>query len=284
MRNTCIFCIMLTTLLGYTTRSLAGDQEDVYRNILKEKAPSIVTVYLTLTVSMDFMGRPTKREQNIEVQGVVLDSRGLIMISSTALDAGSEQLPKGISMKTIPSDFKVVFENDNKEHRAIMVSKDTELNMVYLIIEDLKGKKLQAMDFSNTATVEIGQELVGVSRYGKGFKYAPYFGLARITGSVVHPLSCWSVAGDFNKSGLPLFDKQGHLAGILALLKGSSGADSFDTGGRGFSLMVGARGGGEKDVFLIPAERVRTDLPKVLELSMKALEKDKEKTAIEEEG
>lgn len=262
----------LIALAIFTAPVRAGEDGDVYRSLMMEKAPSVVSVKMVLRVHVEFMGQSQDQERNVEVRGVVVDPCGLIMITSHVIDPEAQGvLRQGLSVKVVPSDIKVAFEGDPMDYEAVLGFTDIDLNLSYLIIKDKEDKDLDglAADFAPDAAaagVQIGDELVGISRYGEGFGFAPFFGLVRVAGSVEHPRPCWALGGGFNEKGHPLFDKEGRLAGVLSIQKGTGEEED------------------DRHVFLLPVKTVKAGLARAKEASLKALGKEEGKDAEEGKG
>jgi len=89
------------------------------------------------------------------------------------------------NIKVIPTDIKVIFEQEDKEYTAFLAATDTKLDLAFLKIEGLGDRKLTAVDFAAAAVPTLGEQIVTVSRLRKGFDYAPYFETARISGVMV---------------------------------------------------------------------------------------------------
>ncbi len=251
----------------------ASDGANLFGTMVQEKSPLIVNVRMVLSVVMSFRGNEREMEREVDVKGVVIDPSGLILISSAPLGAGGNEQS---SMSTTPLDIKVSFAGEDEEHDALIVVTDSNLNLTYLQIIEQGEKKIAALAFDECAPAAIGQELIGISRHGKGFDYAPYFDTIRVTGRIEQPRPCWSVSGGFRTQGLPLFDGKGRLAGILTTQNGSNepAAASGSGGGRrpgGNRNMNFGRRPGDSVLFLLPAETVKANLPKVLELARQSL-------------
>ena len=271
----CLAAILFCAVIPLTAAEdeAAGDA-NVFGAMVREKSPVIVNVRMVLSVVMSFRGSEREMEREVDVKGVLIDPSGLILISSAPLGGGGNEQS---SMSTTPLDVKITFAGDDEEYDALIVVTDSNLNLTYLQIIGQGEKKTAALGFEECASAAIGQELIGVSRHGKGFDYAPYFDTVRVTGRIEQPRPCWSVSGGFRTQGLPLFDDKGGLVGILTTQKGSNEPAAGGEGGGG-----GRRPGGNRSMnfgrrptdaslFLVPAETVKANLPQVLELARKAL-------------
>lgn len=252
---------------------LAGEEANPYGEVLRSRAPAVVSVKFVLNVNISFGPQSQSEEMNQEATGVMIDPQGLVMINNDVLSGGMGRIARmnpRVQVKATPSKFKVIFPGDAKEYDAILGATDSKLNLAFVRIRDLEGKEAAWVDFGNPGTVAVGQELIGVSRYGKGFDYAPYFGRSLVTGEVVQPRPMFAVdraAGN----GLPLFDHTGKPVGVTALQEGASGAS--EGGGGGMMGLLGGGGGSNQDLFLIPADVVQETVEQAKKQAAEALAK-----------
>ncbi|MHC5038242.1 MAG: hypothetical protein ACYTHM_13080, partial [Planctomycetota bacterium] len=208
--NRTLMCVALMAII--LAPGVAGAEEGKinYAEILKAKSPTVVTVKFVNKIRVSMMGMgQQEQEQNQEATGMMVDPTGLVMISNSDLTGGVGGMIRGLNMKSTPSKFKVVFPGDEKEYDAILGAKDSKLNLAFVRIKDLAGKQVKCLDLANVATAEVGQELVGVDRFGKGFDYAPFFGRALVTGEIKQPRHMFSLTGGFAGEGLALYNKEG---------------------------------------------------------------------------
>ncbi len=281
MKFSILTAFIAALLLILPAQTLAGDEAESYRNILDAKAGSIVTVKLILKVKISFMGQGQDMENESEVPGVVVHEKGLIMIADEALEP---QLPidnDQIDVKITPLGMTVIFADDDEEYDAILAAKDTNLGLAFVQVKDLAGKTIAPVSFDGAATVAVGQELVGVSRYEKGFDYAAYFGTIRVAGEVFSPRPLFAIDGGFDGLGLPLFTRDGKVAGVLAAQEGSEGAGGGGAGGP-MSMLFDLAGGPAGDVFLLPADTVHVTIEQAKLKAAEALKKAAEEAESEE--
>lgn len=276
-------CFMLAALaLFMAGPATADDDAGIYRAVLEKNTPSIVTVKLVLKTKISFMGQGQDMEQTVEVPGAVVDASGLVMMAADPLSPGGPLASREeIEIKVKPVSLKVIFEDDDEEYDAILGAKDTQLNLAFVLIKDLGGKEVVPVPFAEGAEAEVGQELIGVSRYTKGFDYAAYFGTIRVTGEVVQPRPLWSIEGGFDGLGLPVFNRDGVVAGVIASQEGSEGAEEGGGGGpMGMLLMMDSMG---PDVFLLPAAAVKATVDRAKTQAVEALKKQAEEAEEEKE-
>jgi len=272
MKYSIMATLVAALLLVVPFEAAAGADGESYRNILEKKADSIVTVKLILKVKIAFMGQSQEMENETEVPGVVVDEKGLVMIADEALDPALPIDDGQIDVKVTPLGMQVIFADDDEEYDAVLAAKDTNLGLAFIQVKDLAGKTVAPVSFADTAKVAIGEELIGVSRYQKGFDYAPYFGTIRIAGEVFSPRPLFVIDGGFDGLGLPLFTADGTVAGVLAAQEGSEGAGGGGGGGP-MGMLLDMAGGPAGDVFLLPADTVRVTIEQAKKKADEALKK-----------
>jgi hypothetical protein len=237
-----------------------GDTEGTqFAALLRDTAPAIVTVKVVTKTTVQMGGKSADHESRIEVPGVVVDPGGLIMTSIVPFDperlvkmfarGATERMPQ---LKTVPNDIEVLFEQDEKEHRAFLAATDSKLGLAFLQLEEADGRKLRTVDFSHPGGAALGDRVVAVSRLGKGFDSTPYFETARLTGEITKPRKAWVVDGGLSTLGLPIFSPAGGVLGILAILdSGIEDAGSDGSFSRAMQMMTGGRG--PIQFFVVPA-------------------------------
>jgi hypothetical protein len=241
-----------------------GDEESLrLAALLRDAAPSIVTVKVLAKTTIEAGGRSADHDIRSEVPGVVVDASGLVMTSivpfaperllAMLAPSGRAGMPK---TKTVPSEIKVLVEQEEKEHDAFLAATDTKLGVAFLQLEDLAGRKLKAVDFSPSARAAVGDLVAAVSRLGKGYDSPPYLETARISGEISKPRQAWVIDGGLSSLGLPVFAPGGRVIGVLALV--DSGLAETESGEElGLAALMRMFGGsGQMRFFIVPAPAV----------------------------
>ncbi|MGI4791868.1 MAG: trypsin-like peptidase domain-containing protein [Janthinobacterium lividum] len=262
------FCALsvLTALacLGFAGSAHADDVSGQVQALITKQAPAIVTVRAVLKVTTKGEGAQTA-ESRTEMQGVVVDPSGLIMVSSVPFSATKMMEMMGMpsdaadSGPTItPTDFKVVFANEEKEYSAFLVATDTTLGLTFLKIEDLAGRTPQAVTFASAPAPALGDPVYALSRLSKGYDYAPYFSSARVSGIITKPRAAVMLDGGISDLGLPIFTATGDAAGVLtSVASGVKPEGSNEAMGMQMMMRImGGGGGNHSGVFLVPASAV----------------------------
>jgi hypothetical protein len=270
---------VLTVLIGAACAlPVHGDAEATrFAALLRDTAPAFVTVKVVTKTSMQMGGKSADQESRVEVPGVVVDAGGLIMASIVPF--AHERLMK-LQWKTVPNDIEVLFEQDEKEHRAFLAATDSNLGVAFLQLEEPAGLKLRAVDFSHPAVAALGDEVVAVSRLGKEYDSTAYFETTRISGEINRPRRAWVIDHGLPTLGLPIFSPAGGVLGILAIVDpGLAEADS--TTDRSFSAVMSMlTGGGGVRFFVVPAPAVAAVIDQARQqAAQKAAEREAAKKA-----
>ncbi len=232
--------------------------------LLDKAAPSIVTVKVVLKTEISAMGQAQNDESRSEMPGVVVDDSGLIMISNAEISAdrikealSGSPMMGNVDLTVTPTDFKVIFGNEEEEHDAFLVAKDTKLDLAFLQVEGVTDRTLTAVNFAEGVKPGVGDTVMTVSRLKKGYDYAPFASTARISGAIKKPRKAWIIDGDIAGYGLPVFSSSGDVVGVLITLTPTT---TDESGGAGFgAIMRMMRGGGlDSGVgsFVLPAKVV----------------------------
>lgn len=205
-----------------------GDaQPEQLRNLIEAREGSIVVVRLVVKTQMTFFGESHEDESRAEIEGTIVDDAGLIMISGGPLtrDMGFMHAEEDFEVKVTPLEIKVVFDRRGDEHDAFLVATESKLGLAFIKVEDPGERALVPVSFEVAGKIEVGDQVASVSRLGKGFDYAPRFGLARVVGYVKKPRKAWIIDG-LGGPGLPVFALTGEVLGVQTTLQ--VGMDSGD--------------------------------------------------------
>jgi S1-C subfamily serine protease len=223
-----------------------------------------VTVKVVIKTEVSMMGQAQNEESRSELPGVVVDESGLIMISNAEISAdrvkealSGNPMAANLDLTMTPTDFQVIFGDEEREFSAFLVAKDTKLDLAFLQVEDLEDRKPAAVSFAEGAKPAIGDTVVSISRLKKGFDYAVYGTTARISGAIRKPRKAWIIDGAVDSYGLPIFSSSGRVVGVLITLAPTT---TDDSGGSSFGGMMRMLRGGGMDsgvgTFVLPAKVV----------------------------
>ncbi len=244
----------------------ADDVPAQIQSLVAKQAPAIVTVKAVLKMDMKGGGASQSSESRTEMQGVVVDPSGLIMVSSVSFSPekmmemmGMPKEAAGGAPKITPTDFKVIFEREEKEYPAFLAATDTTLGLTFIQITDLAGRTLTPVTFADTPAPALGDPVFALSRLSKGYDYAPFYESARVSGAIAKPRAALMLDGSISELGLPLFNLSGAPVGVLTSIASgvSSGESNEGMSMRMMMRLFGGGGGGSRPgLFVVPASVV----------------------------
>ncbi len=258
---------MSLVLTGAPVSALQDDGGQL-AEIVEKVAPSICTVKAVIRMESKGTGQSQSHESRVTLQGVVVDSDGLVLVSNMPLSPtrlfemmGMGEMSGQMGIKMTPVSFKVTFVREDKEYDAFLAATDSKLDVAFLKVEALGDRKLPAVDLSASSNIVIGQRVVSVSRLGKGYDYAPFFQTARVNGEIAKPRRAWMLEGAISGYGLPVFAFTGELIGILSTVPGASKEDgSEDSMGAGMvmRMLSGGSGMSAGGSFVLPGSVIKS--------------------------
>lgn len=254
-----IFLAGMMLLMGMAQPLCAQDDTAQIQSLLDKVTPAIVTVKCVLKTQTSAGGQSRDSESRLEMQGVVVDKEGLVMVSNMPFSPARYmemfgQAPEGVNIKATPTEIKVIFDQEEKEYTAFLAATDTKLDLAFIKIEDLGDRKVTSVDFSGTTSPTVGQRILSVSRLAKGFDYAPFYASARISGMIAKPRQAWMSDGSVGGLGLPVFSTTGEALGVVSTVTPGVKAESEG----GFDLFLRMMSGASMvRTFIIPAPVVQ---------------------------
>ncbi|MGE0193113.1 MAG: hypothetical protein AB7T63_13850 [Planctomycetota bacterium] len=192
------------------------------QTLIASRVDSVVSVKMTLQVSFTMGGALRENESNQTTTGIVVDSRGLIMLPaelfSPNLDARFRSMLS--DLKITPSSIRVVFPGDPKEYPAILGAKDSKLGLAFVLIRDLEGRAAKPLDLSRRATPRVGDTIYGVTRLGQDFDHAPLCSAATVVSEITRPRACWALDDAGRYIAEPMYTLDGAVTGVVVRQEG----------------------------------------------------------------
>lgn len=208
----------------FATAGAARAEEAVYRRLLKEKGPAVVTVKFVLKVSMGgMMGGMGDQESENEISGVVIDPKGLVLCSNTQLGGFTAMVSRmmgrfGGEMSATPTDLKVLVGDDTEGREAELVARDTELDLAWVRIKEPGDSPLAHISLSGGAKGEIGQRLFALKRMGKYFGRSTVVVDGAVGGATSKPRELYVPSEMLTGAlGLPVFNVEGTVVGVVVM-------------------------------------------------------------------
>ncbi len=244
----------------------ADEQGAQIQALIDKQAAPICTVKAVIKTEMKFGGQSQDQESRITLSGVCVDPDGIVMLSNMPLSpnramemfGGGREGGDQFNMKASATGFKVTFEKEEKEYDAFLAATDTKLDLAFIKLEGLEGRKLPFVDFSSGTEAAIGQQVATVARLQKGYDYAAYIQTSRVTGAIAKPRKAWLLEGGVSELGLPVYSMTGQVIGVLTTIPAAGKDDSGDDSASFAMFMRMMSGGGMKmgGSFLVPAAPV----------------------------
>ena len=260
--------IMFAALLVFVPTLFAGDGE-AFSKLLTDKSPAIVSIKFVLKVNMGAMfGGGQEQESESEVNGVLIDAKGLVLCSNTQL-AGFVGMMKqfmgemGSQMTATPTDIKVLVGDDAEGKEAEIIARDTELDLAWVRIKNPGEAPFPFVDFSQSASAKVGEEVYAVRRLGKFFARSTVAAEGRIAGTTTKPRDLTIPTGNIGTAyGMPVFGAGGKPIGVVVMqVPESEGSD-------GNPMAMLGRMSGMQDMmngFILPAAEVVKATKRALE-------------------
>ncbi|HEV8630861.1 MAG TPA: trypsin-like peptidase domain-containing protein [Thermoanaerobaculia bacterium] len=250
---------------GAPAAAAAATADGQLAALLSRYAPSIVRVEAVLETRLNFGGQGEAQDSRLDLLGAIVDPSGLVMIWNSHIsparmvemmqNAGRQE---GMGIQVVPKSFTVSLPEG--EVPAILAATDSALDLAFLQLERPPAQPLPFVDFRRADKPAVGDQVVVVSRLGRGFDHAPFLQTAHVGGALKKPREAWILDGNLTAFGLPVFDRDGVPVGALTTVVTRGGETESAAGGPTVGQMLGgafgAPGEGPLGVFVLPGERV----------------------------
>jgi S1-C subfamily serine protease len=164
------------------------------------------------------------REQKSETLGTILDASGFIVTALSAIDPTREL--SGREVRTRDGVVKIEASATLKEVRVTMpdgtevpadvLMRDTDLDLAFLRIKagskESKGVEFKAVDLKTAAVVNVGDDVVSISRMDEVLNRVGSVSRGQVTSVTKKPREFMRVTGA--NLGCPTFSMDGKLIGI----------------------------------------------------------------------
>ncbi|MFH1421140.1 MAG: serine protease [Planctomycetota bacterium] len=201
----------------------------VAKETMEKYKDVIVQVVLIVKTKVVYQGREIpgglgKSEDEIEVNGTVVDPSGLTVISNFATDSssflneqlaglsGNEEDAPHIKTEQTVTSVKIVTA-DGKEYPAKLVLRDKDLDLAFVRPEE-KGLNLPCLILAQAPEPKILDEVIAISRLDRSCNRQPSVAIGRIASIVEKPQIRYMLAAAGGDLGCPVFDASGNVLGI----------------------------------------------------------------------
>src|SRR5947207_2874499 len=262
MKHLPLFCHITSALALVLTcwTSQAEETAAKGREVFKKHQTCVITVQLVVKSKMGIAGLGNdSHESKQEVTGTVIDSSGLTVLSLSSTDptslmqsfmGGEGEDSVKFKMESELSDLKLLCQ-DGTELPAEIVLRDKDLDLAFVRPKAKPPTPLASLDLSNSAKVDVLDQVVTINRLGKvaGRAYAASF--ERINAVMQKPRLFYIPGSDKSSTGLgcPAFSLDGKVVGLFVMRS----LKSSGSGGMGLFSFQSA----PVTTILLPAEDVR---------------------------
>jgi hypothetical protein len=226
----------------------APQEDPAIGAIARQADAALVTVKHILKVE----GGGESQEEETEMTALMIEPTGLVLCANSILlgQAGLMarfQPEAGISVT--PTDVKVLIGDDTEGVKARVLSRDTDLDLAWIQIDEPAAAPYTFVDLNNAASGDLGQSLLTASRLGKFFDRALILEEGRVLGKTTKPRELFIASGistqpgsPGNRAGMPVFAADGKVLGIAVLQLPA--AEDLQSGGgdgseyKGYDRMV----------------------------------------------
>lgn len=224
--------ILLLSLLVATTGAVVAEEATptAARKVMAQYQDAVVWVSAVAKVNVASAdGKPLSSrnpgEQKVEAVGTVIATNGLTLIALSSVDASGALNGREITTAD-GSTIKIEASTTIKEARIILadgtevpadlVMKDSDLDLAFLLpkadSKEFKSATFKPVDLKKSATVEIADEVIGLSRADEVLNRQPSVMCGQIITVTKKPRVF--LRSTACSPGCPLFVPDGRLAGI----------------------------------------------------------------------
>ncbi len=188
---------LLWALAGATVAAHAAE----FADLLAERLKCVVAVEFTIVTELD--------RRQVVVMGTVADARGTVLLPGNKIQPGNspEQL----------KEFKVYRPNSEEGVAAVYRGQDALTGFHFVRVADVQDAAglVPVTAFAPTPqSPRLGTELWGLGLRGKDENFMPYTLSTRVAMVAKLPNETALTAQDVGAPGLPVFDREGRLAGL----------------------------------------------------------------------
>lgn len=203
---------LATALLLAFGPPLHADDSAELASLVEKNADAYVTVKFVLKIESE----AGNREIEAEITGVMIDPAGLILCGNSRL--GASRMLRQYGATATPTDIKVLIGDDTEGLPARILARDSELDLAWVQIKDLKGKSVKALELKHAGTASLGQHILALRRMAKYFDRALTVSEGILSGKTKKPRDLLIPGPSLVlEPGLPVYTRGGEILGVFAV-------------------------------------------------------------------
>ena len=172
-------------------------------------------------------GDTGSEEEESELTALMIEPGGLVLCANSVLlgQAGlMARFQPEAGLSVTPTDVKVLIGDDTEGVKARVLSRDTDLDLAWIQIDEPAPTPYIFIDLTNAAAGELAQPLLTAGRLGKFFDRSLILEEGRVLGKTTKPRELFIASGvstqpgsPSNRAGMPVFATDGKVLGIAVL-------------------------------------------------------------------
>lgn len=207
-----------------------------YAKLRQTYGPALVTVRFVQRQT----GRAGDNAQANEINGVMVEPRGLVLCSNAMLGGTRSRWGDG---PAVPTDIRVITSDAADGLEAAFVARDTELDLAWLRIKEPGDREFPYVDLANTGdrhtTPDLGARLLALGVMGRYFGQEILVTEGLMAGRTHKPRELYVIRGGLDTDpGLPIFSPDGGVVGFACV----QSPDADEMAGSPANLVARGRG------------------------------------------
>ena len=212
-RTVTALCLAASLILLWAAPVSADRTAEQIRAVQKAVEPSTVIVAF-------YIERDDGAKADVRALGTVVGKDNLVMFASAAV-------PPQFAQSQF-KDFKIVVTkgDDLAEHEAEYLGKDDRAQLAFIKVTDSAAPALPALEFDETARVQVGDPLISVANLGEPDGYGRVFQMTRIAAEIEQPIATYICMKGLGAPGTPVLTLEGKAVGVVGLVQINRGTNA----------------------------------------------------------
>jgi len=191
--------------------------DNEYQKLIADKGAAVVTVKFVMKMEMGGSGEA--REFQEEAFGVMMDPKGIVLVSNFSMGGAAARMGRGGGGITVtPTQIKVLIGDDTEGVDAKLVTRDSDLDLAWVKIEKPSDKPYVSVDFSKSVEAKVGEPLLTLDRLDKFFDRVPMVTETKVGAIVKKPRTLVMPASEARQFGAAVFTTGGAVVGFSTIL------------------------------------------------------------------